>query len=273
MPISGFCTPEPFAPSQPGPRLLVNRARFHLRQAEPLRVPTSSGDLQAYVLRARRPRRRLACSRPRLDRRGGLHDGLRRAVSRRGFRSVLFDLPAHGKSSGRRTSLIACAHAVREVAEALGPLQFAVAHSLGGLATLLAGGGGTPMPRAYPFQGYRARRPPQSFLRGDGSLQPGARSFAGGAAGLRATSRTHRPSQDRRLHGAEAAGGDGPPALLLHARDDAELPFRNAEEIASAARRTRLQPFDDLGHRKILYAPPVVRAALTYVVRQCEPRR
>lgn len=28
-----------------------------------------------------------------------------------------------------------------------------------------------------------------------------------------------------------------------------------------------LQPFDDLGHRKVLYAPPVVRTAMTYLTR------
>lgn len=55
-------------------------------------------------------------------------------LRRRGYRVVLPDLPAHGLSPGARTSLIDCAHAVREVAEALGPMSFAVAHSMGGLA-------------------------------------------------------------------------------------------------------------------------------------------
>ena len=68
---------------------------------------------------------------------------------KRGFRIVLFDFPAHGQSLPERASLIDCAHAIRTVAEALGPIQFVLAHSLGGTAALLAGGGGAPMPRPW----------------------------------------------------------------------------------------------------------------------------
>ncbi len=54
----------------------------------------------------------------------------------------------------------------------------------------------------------------------------------------------------------------GAPALVVHGRDDREVPYRNAEEIASACPTARLMAFDGLGHRTLLYAPPVFRAVL-----------
>jgi len=268
-----FCTPNLSRHRSPDHDILVKRARFHLRQALPLRVPTSRGSLQAYVLEPDGPPVGSVLFVHGWTGEAAFMTVFAEQFRRRGFRSVLFDLPAHGKSSGRRTSLIACAHAVREVAEALGPMQFAVAHSLGGLATLLAGGGGTPMPRAYPFQGYVLIALPNRFsevteaFSQELGLSPAARQVY-----QRHLERiAHRKIAD--LTGAKLLAETGRSVLLLHARDDAEVPFRNAQEIAASSRRARLQPFDDLGHRKILYAPPVVRAALSYVVRQCEPRR
>ncbi len=51
------------------------------------------------------------------------------------------------------------------------------------------------------------------------------------------------------------------------ARDDHEVAFRNAEEIAAACPKAELMAFDGLGHRNILFAPPVIRAAVAYLTR------
>ena len=58
----------------------------------------------------------------------------------------------------------------------------------------------------------------------------------------------------------------------MHARNDAEVPFRNSEEIAAAYQDATLHPVDDLGHRKILYAPPVVRATAAFLSAHLPPR-
>src|SRR5262249_13444288 len=75
-------------------------------------------------------------------------------MRRRGYRTVLHDLPAHGQSERRRTTLMDVAHAVREVAAALGPARFVVGHSVGGLAAVVAGEGRPPMPGPYVFEAY-----------------------------------------------------------------------------------------------------------------------
>jgi pimeloyl-ACP methyl ester carboxylesterase len=75
----------------------------------------------------------------------------------------------------------------------------------------------------------------------------------------------------------ELLGAVGVPALVIHGREDAEVPFRNAEEIAHACPRARLLPFEGIGHRTILYAPPVFRAVMNELAgepeRQVRPAR
>ena len=110
-----FCTPHLSRHRSPGHDLLVERARFYLRDAVHVRVATSEGEVQAYVIEPER---------------GGsqasvllVHDWTDEAsfmsafaehCRKRGFRTVLLDCPAHGGSIGSQTSIIAGAHAVRE---------------------------------------------------------------------------------------------------------------------------------------------------------------
>ena len=64
---------------------------------------------------------------------------------------------------------------------------------------------------------------------------------------------TSRPPRSRKV---------GAPTLVVHGRDDREVPFHNAEEIARTCPSARLMAFDGLGHRTLLYAPPVFRAVM-----------
>jgi pimeloyl-ACP methyl ester carboxylesterase len=248
---------------------LAERARFHLRHATHVRVATTQGDIQAYVFG---PERSAASGASVLLVHGWTGEAsfmtaFAEHFRKRGLRAVLFDLPAHGKSGGERTSLIACAHAVRHIAEALGPMHYVVGHSLGGMAALLAGGGGSPMPRAYPFLDYVLVAVPNRFsevTRKFGeelSLSPAAQR----AYELRLEDLADRRIAD--FTGANLLAASGRPALLIHARDDADVPSTDAEEIAGSCSFARLQLCDGLGHRKILYAPPVVRSAAAYLLR------
>jgi pimeloyl-ACP methyl ester carboxylesterase len=264
-----FCTPHLSMHRRPDHDLLVERARFHLRDARLMRVATNVGDLQAYVFDAERPDRNASVLMVHgWTGEASFMSAFAEHFRRRSFRIVLFDCPAHGKSTGKRTSLIACAHAVREVAEALGPIHFVVAHSLGGLAALLAGGGGQPMPRPYPFVAFVLVSMPNQFS--VVTARFGTEQGLSPAAQLSYERRLERLAHCRiaDFTGANLLAAAGRPALLLHARDDAEVPFENAEQMAEFGVSTELQAFDGLGHRKILYAPPVVRAATTYLIRQ-----
>lgn len=49
----------------------------------------------------------------------------------RGARVVAVDLPAHGASDGKRTTMLHCADAVLRVGAEVGPLRAVIAHSFG----------------------------------------------------------------------------------------------------------------------------------------------
>lgn len=262
-----FCTPKRSSRRSPDHVVLAERARFHLRNARWVEVETAEGRVQAYVFEPD----------PAFSYKGGVliaHGWTSEAsfmavfaeqLRRAGFRVVAFDQPGHGRSGHERASLIDCSRALLEITEALGPIRFGVAHSMGGLALLLVGEGGPPVARAYPFERYVLVSVPNAFamitreFEAELSLSPAAaRDYE------RRLERIARRSIST-ITCSRLLAATGRPALLLHARDDAEVGFHHAEEIAAACPRAELKAFDGLGHRNILYAPPVIRAAVSYL--------
>jgi pimeloyl-ACP methyl ester carboxylesterase len=262
-----FCMPHLSTRRSADHTVLAERARFHLRNARWVSVPTSEGMVQAYVFETD------ADVAPRggvLIAHGWTSEASFMAVfaeqlRRAGFRVVAFDQPGHGKSAQRRASLVDCARALIQVVDALGPVRFAVAHSMGGLAALMAGEGKPPMPAPCPFERYVLVSSPNRFST---ITQEFADELGLDASGLGAFERhlariAHRPVSS--FSAANLLAATGRPALVLHSRDDLEVPFSNAEEIAAACPSAELRPVDGLGHRNILFAPPVIRAAISYL--------
>jgi fermentation-respiration switch protein FrsA (DUF1100 family) len=128
------------------------------------------------------------------------------------------------------------------------------------------------MPRAYPFLAYVLIAMPNQFA--EVTSRFGADLGLSPAAQRNYEQRLERLAQRRIVDftGVNLLTETGRPALLVHARNDAEVPFRNSEEIAAAYQDATLHPVDDLGHRKILYAPPVVRTAAAFLSAHLPPR-
>lgn len=264
-----FCTPSISRQRTPDHDALVARARFHLRLARPVAVQTRSGKVVAHVVEPEgaRPPRATVLVVHGWTSEASFMMAIAEYLRRRSYRVVLPDLPAHGLSPGVRTSLIDCAHAVREVAEALGPMSVVVAHSMGGLAALLAGGGGRPMPAPYPFRGYALVSTPNRFR--DVTRRFGGEQGLSLAAQLDFERRLERIAERsvEDFTGVALLREAGRPALFLHSRDDEEVPFSDAETIVGAVPDATLEAYDGLGHRKILYAPPAVRAIGSFIER------
>jgi pimeloyl-ACP methyl ester carboxylesterase len=260
-----FCTPSQSTRRSADHEKLVERARYHLRQAEHRCITTSVCKIQTYIFT------------PDAEPVGSVllvHGWTGEAafmgafgefLRRRGYRAVLMDLPAHGKSEGSKASLFDCARAVLEVAEAFAPIRFALGHSIGAMTLLAAGEGHHPLPRGFPFEAYVLVSMPDEFCNV-------TRDFG---AELRLTTAT-QCAFERRLEylasrrisdftGAKLLTAIDRPALLLHSRDDNEVPFACAENIEASVPLARLMAFDNMGHRAILYAPPAVRAASEFL--------
>ncbi len=266
-----FCRPDLSSHRSSDHVSLVERARVHLRSADRVTVSTQGGPVQAYVLQPSDGKIRANVLLVHgWSAEASFMSVFAHQLTKRGCRVVLFDFPAHGQSPGRRTTMINCAHAVRDVAESLGPIQFVVAHSLGGLATLLAGWGEKPMPRAYPFRAYACVSLPNSFpdlVRGFGS----SISLSDTAqARLVQMLESYGGHKLERFTSANLIGAIQRPALFLHCENDDEIEIGNAERAAAGSSLAELKRFSGLGHRKILYAPPVVRAITSFVDEQAK---
>ncbi|MEM1306669.1 MAG: alpha/beta hydrolase [Pseudomonadota bacterium] len=184
-----------------------------------------------------------------------------------GLRVVLFDHPAHGRSAGRRSSIIEMARATLAVADRFGPIDTVIAHSIGCFATLLALEGGPPLYRHHPFEKLCLIAAPNHFsdvvhrFADHFELPPAARRcFERGVA--RASQRTLRE-----LNSADFLRELGVPTLLVHARDDACIPVADGMAIAGACPNAQLEVFDGLGHGRVLYAPPVIREVRSFALR------
>ena len=264
-----FCTPRISAHRSADHSRLISRARFHLRHARHLAVPTRGGQVQAYVFEPESPPAATVLLVHGWTSEASFMSAFARYFRGRGFRVVMFDFPAHGQSAGRRTNIIDCAHAIREVAELLGPVHYVVSHSLGGLASLLACWGGKPMTHAYPFEGFVFVSLPNSFhalvrqFSSSRSLSPEAQRQFEKMLELEG----HRRLDD--FTGANLLPATSRPALLLHCADDREIPLENAQQVAIASPTAQLKTFQGLGHRKILYAPAVIREASQFIETLC----
>lgn len=263
-----FCRPDVSPHISPQQEQLVSRARVHLAKAHWLGVASPAGRIQAYVYDpVGEPSGRTI---------GLVHGWTSEAsfmaafvepLRQRGHQVVAFDLPAHGYSAGRSATMIDCARAMLAVAEAAGPFDTVIAHSLGGLVALLVIEGGAPLTRSIPVGRL-------ALIASPNRLTEVTRNY-GRHLGLNAPAQRGYERHLERLgrrplscFSAEALLNVRPvETLVIHSRDDDEVDFSNAVEIAQNAPSTTLHAVDDLGHARVLYAPPVVRVVRDFVSR------
>ena len=260
-----FCLPALSSRRAADHERQVERARFHLRAAQARRIRTTVGEIQTYTFA---PDGEAAASVLLVHGWTGeaaFMGAFAGYLRRRGLRCLLMDLPGHGRSDGAETTLLDCARAVLEVAEALAPVRFALGHSIGAMAALLAGEGRRPIPRAAGFEAYVLVAMPDRFA--DVTREFGTELGLSPAAQRDFERRLERLAERRLADftGTRLLAAAARPTLLLHARDDCDVPFAAAERMAGAVDHAALQAFDGLGHRAILYAPPAVRAAAAFL--------
>lgn len=262
-----FCTPELSQHRSDDHHVLIQRARFHLRHARWERVRTAAGDIQAYVFDPDADARATVLLVHGWTSEAAFMTAFIEPLRRSGFRVVAFDFPAHGHSPGRRTNLAECARAMLGVADHYGPIHAAVAHSFGGFVSLLVAEGGPPLPHAHKIERF-------VLLACPNRLADVTRNFGSGLGLGRAAQNAYERHLQRIGHRsvdgfntATLLNGAGAAALIIHGREDREVPFADAEAIAQACPLSRLMPFDGLGHRTVLYAPPVFRAVKNELAR------
>jgi pimeloyl-ACP methyl ester carboxylesterase len=177
----------------------------------------------------------------------------------RGYRVVAFDALGHGDSDGTQSSLPEFANCIRQVADELGEIYAIVAHSLGGAATMFA--------LAYGLKAERAvfispPADPREFLK-----------VFGAALGINDDVRARVKHRLERRLGVPMeemlAQAIAPrmqiPLMVIHDRDDKEVPFSVGRSIACQWPDAELTVTEGLGHQRILGDPSVTDAAVRFV--------
>jgi pimeloyl-ACP methyl ester carboxylesterase len=173
-----------------------------------------------------------------------------------GCKVVSMDLLAHGESEGEIASIPDLAESILAVANAIGPVHGVIAHSIGCAATALALKKGMQALRAVLVA------PPARYAHF-------ARAFSMHVgvdpdAMLDALRRMDIDvdSIDLPLMAPKLRAS----ALVIHSTDDQVVPFANGKAIAAAWPGARLLEYDGLGHKKILFDPTVIAAAVSFLI-------
>lgn len=179
---------------------------------------------------------------------------------------VTFDAPGHGSSPERRSSLVAFVEAIHAVHRALGPVRAVIGHSIGGAATAVALRDGLGADAAV-----FVAPPADLTLQADLALD--TLGFGRRARQL------VRERIERRLGvpwSALDVAGFAPrmrtPLLVLHDRDDAEVPWQEGAIIAQAWPGATLSTTSGLGHRRVVRDAAVVREAVGFVLARLDGR-
>lgn len=184
----------------------------------------------------------------------------------RGMRVVALDAPAHGASGesrlgGRRVSMLEIADALRIVAAAQDEVAGLVAHSGGCTAAALALRDGWTGPRRIAFIA--------PFALPSQAITPFGRAIGASAEVVarfrdQVASRFERPWTDFDIPGLVQRRAL-PPLLVVHDRDDRDVPWQHGAAVATAWPRSERVDTSGLGHRRVLRDPDVVARVAGFV--------
>lgn len=179
----------------------------------------------------------------------------------RGYEVLAFDGPAHGESDGGLVTPVDFAAVIADLHSRFGPFSAFVAHSFGVIASSAAM---ATDPSITPQK--------LIFVAGPDRVADEIRRFAkvlGIPEGVlphfhRAMEETsHRAVRDWAISSLLAA--TDVPILLLHDRDDLEIPHAEAEAVAAALPTARLISTEGFGHHRILREASVVKIGLSFL--------
>ena len=178
-----------------------------------------------------------------------------------GFRIISFDGPAHGKSEGRRTSVLEFEEVVRALWLRENQPVGVIAHSFGGTVSLYAAFKGLPISKLImigtPIIGDLVIK---GFLKAVNGSEKTAEEF-----------KKHlllKYGREFREFSAEyllTQLQDPIDLMIVHDEDDRESPIQHAEEAIKLYPSAKMMRTKGLGHNRILRDQKVIEACLAFI--------
>lgn len=177
-----------------------------------------------------------------------------------GYQVLSFDLPAHGKSSGKQTNIYQVVDTLIALQKIAGPFEAVITHSFGGPCM------GVALQRGFETRCMVSIAPPSNTRR---LIERFAELL-------------HLPlsAKNNLMQRFEAQFGPSIwedvsmeimvrdiklPGLLIHDEHDRDIPWQDGRDVARAWSQSRFIKTAGLGHRRVLREPAVIDAAVAFI--------
>jgi len=177
-----------------------------------------------------------------------------------GLRVVLFDLPAHGFSPGRKTNLVEIGRIIRKLAVDEGNLRALVGHSFGAACAGHAIKSGVTMDH---FVSISAPTTMDFIINRFCSIVGASEKTKKGLI-QKIEVILQGPYEQESL--TQLAAEFNQKGLIVHDRKDRMVPYSQAEEFSSAWPGARLFDTNRLGHSRILQDEDVIQAITSQIL-------
>ena len=176
-----------------------------------------------------------------------------------GFSTISFDAPAHGKSPGKTTLMTEFIESILELEKQFGKFEFIIGHSLGGMSTLNSIKKGLDVKKA--------------IIVGSGdSVNDILFDFVNRlklkskiAVKMRESFENEYQMNMESFSAYVAAKNVNIPVLVIHDKDDEDVPYCASENIHKNLENSKLLLTENLGHRKILGDKEVINQIAQFI--------
>lgn len=176
-----------------------------------------------------------------------------------GYMTISFDAPAHGKSPGKTSNMTEFIASILELEKTFGPFELAIGHSLGGMSILNSIKRGLQVEKAV--------------IIGSGDIVEDIMDDFVEKLGMNiAISKKMKASFEKKIgetmdsFSAYVAAREVPiPVLVIHDKDDDDVPVKAAYHIHENLKTSELVITEGLGHRKILGDSKVIKKIIDFL--------
>lgn len=176
-----------------------------------------------------------------------------------GYSTISFDAPAHGKSPGRNTLMPEFIETILELEQLLGPFEVAIGHSLGGMSLLNSLKRGLKINRLILIgSGDIVKDIIDDFVK-----KLNLKSKISNLLQYHFEKKSGLISDD--FSSYKAAIDVTIPVLVIHDKNDTEVPVKCAINIHKHLKNSELLLTQNLGHRKILGDKKVIEKIIHFI--------
>ncbi|MBZ9630134.1 alpha/beta hydrolase [Salegentibacter sp. LM13S] len=181
------------------------------------------------------------------------------ALKAKGYSTISFDAPAHGKAPGNKSMMLDFIDSVQFLDNKYGPFEAVIGHSLGGMATLRA-----------VKEGLNSKK--LVIIGTANSITHITREFARNLKMNRKVADKMKAHFDKKFNidmdsysGAISAKEVNIPTLVIHDENDVDVEISSAYDIHEVLENSELFITKGLGHRRILGDSKVINKITTFI--------